>query len=156
MERFDKKGMLIIPNPSDREFVRQPAVLVVERLFCPEGHSLMSRRVLFNGRPGIVLAVKEGKNTGLIALSPVYGEKCRVTLDLNLTEGSVAELSCPQCATELPRFGPCECGGDLITLFLTEEKSDADCAVICNRIGCPKSKLIASNEVLTGAFLESL
>jgi hypothetical protein len=55
MERFDKKGMIVIPNPV-RKAAATMKVLIVRELFCQTGHSLISKRAVFNGYPGILIA----------------------------------------------------------------------------------------------------
>jgi len=147
VERFDKKGMLIIPNPVSQAIA--PTVVVVQKLFCPRGHSLINSRADFNGHPGIIIAATRHDEHGFIALSPIYGDKRRIALDIDLSDGETYDLSCPECGVKLPRFGPCKCGADLISLFLTQDADNSNCVVICNRVGCPNAQIISSGEVIS-------
>jgi hypothetical protein len=76
--RFDKKGMMLIPNPV-RKAAGTVKVLIVSELFCLAGHSLISERAMFNGYPGILLGVGLNEGKGLVALSPICGEKTRIS-----------------------------------------------------------------------------
>jgi len=154
MERFDEKGMLIIPNPVSQT-TSAHTVVVVQRVFCPHGHSLINKRADFNGYPGIIIAATRNDEHGFIALSPIYGDKRRIALDIDLIDGKTYDLSCPECGAVLPRFGTCKCGADLISLFLTQEADNSNCTVICNRVGCPNAQIIASGEVISETLFET-
>jgi hypothetical protein len=152
MKRFDDRGMLIIPDPAATQAdldARPRQVLVVRECFCPKGHSLLAPRTSFNGRPGIRLGARQGDATGSIVLSPVFGQKIRVALDIDLTEGEPAELFCPTCETVFPTHSPCHCGADVVTLFRDPTGDFANCIGLCHRIGCPNAGIICGTELLT-------
>ena len=46
MKIFDNKGMLIIPNPMRGKFTEKTKLLVVNQLFCPNGHNLINQESL--------------------------------------------------------------------------------------------------------------
>ena len=95
MKRFDKKGMMIYPNPKKKESpCRKEKVLVVEECYCQAGHSLISGKVKFDGFSGILFKVKRAGQVGLVALSPVYGCDHRISLDLELTDGEIYDFHC--------------------------------------------------------------
>jgi len=154
MEHDDEKGMLFYPNPLDRDVARAPRVLVVTRCFCPNGHDLVNRRASFNNHPGILLRVRGRKGEGLVALSPVFGEKCRIALDVDLEEGDILELFCPVCGVALPVYAPCPCGARLITLFQSPRADYSNCIGICNRVGCVNAEVKREGELIVLAMLD--
>ncbi|MFA5814042.1 MAG: hypothetical protein WC865_00275 [Bacteroidales bacterium] len=70
MRAFTAKGTLYIPTP-ERVIKPQKKAIIIKECFYPEGHNLISSRFSFDGHNGILLKVRHGKNTGLIALSPI-------------------------------------------------------------------------------------
>jgi hypothetical protein len=155
MEHFDEKGMLILPNPAAGQgSTPAPRVLVVTHCFCPNGHDLVSRRACFNNHPGILLRVRGRGGDGLVALSPVYGEKCRVSLDVELAEGEVLDLSCPTCGAALPAYAPCPCGAQLSTLFQTPRPDYSNCIGVCNRVGCVNAEVKREGELIVLSMLD--
>lgn len=149
MRRFDSKGMMVFPNPMTRESIcKSKKIVVVKACYCQNGHSLVSERAVFNGFQGIVFKVKNKRREGLVALSPVYGYKSRVSLDADLEEGEIWEVRCPVCDVELPVFSECSCGGSLLTLFADQKADFNHCIVICNRIGCFNAGINQGSEML--------
>ena len=104
---------------------------------------------------GIVFKVRKQYKTGLVALSPVYGYKSRVSMDVNLVENEVWELLCPDCDETLPAYSQCSCGADLITLFTNPDGNYGDCILICSRIGCFNARIQYGNEALTSTMIEA-
>lgn len=155
MERFDHKGMIIIPNPINKVAAKDN-VLVVNELYCPNGHSLISNRTVFNGHQGILIGIGVDDRRGLVALSPVYGDKTRVSIDIDLPHGALAKLFCPVCRADLPVYANCSCGGELLALFLTGEANFMDCIGICNRIDCVNARIVSSGELISETMLDYL
>lgn len=157
MKRFDSKGMLLIPNPIPKEKIsKQKKVLLLKKCFCHNGHSLINKRAMFNGESGIVFKVKKGRKTGHVALSPVYGYKSRVALDVEMKKGDIWEIRCPKCDEKLPALHECECGGELIALFSDKNANFQDCIVICNKIDCFNAELRHGNEMITLSMIDKL
>lgn len=154
MKRFDEKGMMIIPNPIKDQPSQAATVLVIKELFCPEGHNVVSGRVVFNGHPGILLKVKKENESGYVALSPIYGEKNRISIDIDLKDGEVYDLLCPQCGTALPIHSPCSCGANMVALFLSSDKDFSDCIGICNRVNCPNAKILESGKLISLSMVD--
>lgn len=153
MQRFDKKGMLIVPNPVDRPEPAVEDVIVVSELYCPDGHTLISNRATFNGYPGILVTAKQGDGSkGLLALSPIYGEKSRVALGLDLVPGERLELHCPHCSMVLPVHSACGCGANLVALFLGMDGEFTHCIGLCERVDCVNAKVISGGELITRAL----
>jgi hypothetical protein len=155
MERYDSKGMLIMPNPV-RKAAQSAKVLIVHDLFCPSGHSIISDRAVFNGYPGIILGVRLNVKKGLVALSPICGDKTRISIDIDLPADHIVNLFCPTCGIDLPRYASCGCGAELTALFLTREASYADCIGVCNRIGCVNARFVTHGELISETMLEAL
>jgi hypothetical protein len=147
--------MMIIPNPIKEEPRKAETILIVNELYCPEGHNLVSGRAVFNGYPGILLKVRKEQTSGLVALSPIYGEKCRISIDIDLQSGEIYELYCPQCNVVLPAHSPCSCGANLVTLFLSPNKDFSDCIGICNRVDCTNSKIMESGKLISLSMVDT-
>ena len=155
MERFNSRGMLLIPNP----LAPGPAprkVLVMRQLYCPAAHELISPRVHFHTYPGILIRARAASGEGLVGLSPIYGDRSRIALDIDFTTGEIRELSCPTCGAPLPVHSPCPCGADLVSLFTTPQADFADCIGICNRVDCPQAHIILNDELIRLAEISEL
>ena len=156
MEPADPKGIKILPNPVARQMNGKRGVLVVTECYCPNGHSLMHPRASFNGHPGILLKVQGEKGAGHVVLSPVYGEKSRIALEVDLTEGEKLEVSCPFCETVFPMMGPCPCGAELVALNTTPVPDDDNCLGICNRVGCIHSEVRSRGDLILLSMFSDL
>lgn len=152
MKRFDKNGMLIIPTPDEMKAVKEAEeLLVVKECYCQNGHNLVSNKVIFNDLPGILLKVTTAANqAGTIALSPVYGQKQRISLDVELINNEKVKIFCPHCDVELPVFANCtSCNrGQFIALYLDDKASFNNCLAVCNTIGCKSLKISTTNDIL--------
>jgi hypothetical protein len=155
MERFDKKGMIVIPNPV-RKAAGKDKVLIISELYCPNGHTLINDRAVFNGYKGILIGIRRGDSRGFVALSPICGDKTRISIDIDLPADCLVKLFCPLCGIDLPVYANCGCGGELIALFLTREANFMDCIGVCNRIGCINAKFVTSGELISETMLETL
>lgn len=156
-ERFDQRGMLIIPDPRRRHLKEAPPVVVLTHCYCPQAHDLISERASFNGHPGLIIRVKKRSRKGLIALSPIYGEKVRVALDIDLKSGELLDLRCPVCDTALPVHSQCPyCGGEMVAIFSLPEADLANCVAICNRVDCPNATLVQSGKLVAQSMVEAL
>ena len=146
MIRYNKKGMMVFPCPNLDE--DDENILVAESCYCPEGHNLVTGNAKFSGFNGILLKVENEDKTdrGIIALSPIWGDQARITMDIELKDGELYSLYCPECDTKLPVYSNCACGGSLIAIFLTPKKDFTDCICVCNRSGCHKSFIKKAEE----------
>ena len=154
MRLFDNKGMMIFPTPLPSEYRESKHVLVVQACYCPNGHNLISQRAQFNDFHGMFLRVRKGDEDGLVALSPVYGDKSRISLGVQLDRGDVFSLLCPECSAVLPVFGQCGCHADLITLFLTPDADFGNCIAVCSRVGCFNAQIRNGNEIISSTAVE--
>ncbi|MHC1777570.1 MAG: hypothetical protein AB9834_19385 [Lentimicrobium sp.] len=149
MIRFDQSGMMIFPTPEKiKRAAKLEELIVIKQCFCPDGHNLVSDQAVFDGFSGIILKVKKGKEQGLVALSPVYGLKHRISFGIKLTKDELLEVLCPECMKALPVYSTCSCGGDLITLFLDDKHDFTSSLLICNRVDCNNAQIRFHNEVI--------
>lgn len=156
MERFDKKGMMVIPSPIRSIIREKEKVLVVKECYCPKGHSLINPRAIFNGFKGIQLKVRTNDRKGHIVLSPLVGDKSRIALDVDLKSGELLQISCPTCDTPLPVYSPCACDGELIALFTTTEADYSHSVGICTRVDCFNGEIKSGSEMVSFSMLEAL
>ena len=149
MSRFNSKGMwrFTTMTRNKKESDIADDVVVVKKCFCPNGHNLVSQRVDFKGYSGIMLKIKIGKRTSFLALSPLCGDKSKLTLDIDLIEGEILELLCPICVVPLPVYAPCDCGGDMITLFADDKGNYCNCIGVCNSVGCSHAEIKNPDEL---------
>ncbi|HOW26044.1 MAG TPA: hypothetical protein PK711_10280 [Bacteroidales bacterium] len=149
MALYNKKGMLFIPTPErTKAFSKVSSLLVISQCYCPEGHNLVSSRAIFDGYEGILLKVRKGDQTGLVALSPVYGVKSRISYDIDLKKGDILQILCPVCEKPFPLYHPCSCGGHLVTIFMDEKINYSNCILICNRVDCFNAELRFHDELV--------
>ena len=149
MRRFDSKGKWKIPStrkPKKKKLADEDCI-VVNECYCPNGHNLIDPEVSFKNHPGIVIRVKKGSETGSIALSPICGDKAKHAIDIELSEGEILDLLCPVCNIPLPVYAPCDCGGDMITLFADKMGNFCNCIGICNRVGCSHAEIKQGSEL---------
>lgn len=157
MRLFDSRGMMIFPNPMSKEKIcKSEQILVVKECYCQNGHSLINDCAVFNGFPGIVFKIRRDNIEGLVALSPVYGYKSRVSMDIKLKKGEVWNILCPECGVKLPVFSKCSCGSSLIALFANKNADFFNCIVVCNRIDCFNAAINHGNEMITLSMIDRL
>ena len=147
MSIFTARGMLNIPIPQ-KVVKPQKMPYIIKECFCPEGHNLINSRFTFDGHPGILLKAHHGRNTGLIALSPVCGQKNRIDSGITLAVNDLLALSCPVCRVPLPVYSMCECDAHIVVLYLDLMRSFNNCIGVCNRVGCKHAIIIQQNELL--------
>lgn len=150
--------MMIMPNPAKTKAKYTEKVIVFKELYCPNGHNLINRRADFNGAAGILIQARSTATIkkGMLALSPIYGEKIRIALDVDLEKDELLSLACPVCQAELPTYGKCECNAELKALFLTKDMDFSNCIGICNRVDCKHARLINSGELVSLAAVDAL
>lgn len=141
---------MLFPNlASKQKICKSEKILVVQECYCHNGHNLISNKAVFNGYNGIIIKVRKDNKEGYVALSPVYGYKSRVCMDMELKEDEIWEMLCPECNEPLPLFSECSCGGDLVALYSDEERSFANCMTLCNRINCYNAEIHVGNEMIS-------
>ncbi|MCD6499959.1 MAG: hypothetical protein J7M25_16820 [Deltaproteobacteria bacterium] len=134
--------------------VEDDVVVIVTKLFCPNGHNLVNQEShKFDGYGGIRLLVSDGKVEDVVELSPFHGDLTKY--GPTFETGTKLSIRCPDCGVELPVLAKCGCEwhGDLRKLYLTESIDDAYLVTVCDVWGCPRSRVIDGNEILS-EFLE--
>jgi hypothetical protein len=157
MKRFNTQGMLLFPNPIRKSRIsKSKQMLLITECYCPNGHNLVSQRAIFDGHKGIMLRIRREGKEGLVALSPAYGYKSRISLDQPLYTDEVWEVFCPTCDARLPTFSRCACQGDLFVLFLDRKADFSNCILICNRIDCFNAEIKVHDELLHYSGVDNL
>ncbi len=156
MPMFDKHGMLIIPNPLRENLKQTENILIFTECYCLNGHNMVDKKASFNGLPGIIIKVASEDEEGFLALSPVYGDKSKISVDITLQSGHVIQMYCPTCNSPLPVYSHCKCDADLVALFLTKDFDYSDCIGICNRIDCYNAEIKNAGELLSITMLDAL
>ena len=67
------------------------------------------------------LKAKNKKCNGYIGLSPIWGDKSRMSIDIDFCDGELINLFCTECEVPLSKFSKCDCGGDMVVFFLDKE-----------------------------------
>ena len=141
---------MVFPEPLKNEVTDEGhEAVVVEECYCQNAHSLIDKKALFNGLKGIIIKVKRKNITGLVALSPVYGYKSRISFDTKLIKDEIWSIHCPECDEALPIHSSCSCGGEMVSVFTNENASFTDCICICNRIDCYRAGIVTGNDLIT-------
>jgi len=148
MKIFDSKGRIRIPDNTKKLNLQENEKLAITECYCKNGHNLINSRAQFNGLPGILIKVYGHNGRGFLALSPVWGDKSKISVDIDLIENELLHLCCPLCDEVLVKYSHCECGGEMVTLFLDKKQDFSNCIGICNRYGCPHSEIKNSQELL--------
>jgi hypothetical protein len=117
--------------------------LVVEKVCCPQGHSLMVDTVKIHGEPAVKIHVKIGKQEGNFFIDAFWGSHKKLFDFLpELTAAVVVEAFCPECGASLMTNDHCGepgCGEQKhIQLILPDGKSKV---LVCGRLGCPGHRL---------------
>jgi hypothetical protein len=119
--------------------------LVVEQLFCPDGHSLMADHVRLHGEPSICLEATIGNQHGRIFVDAFWGghDKLYSFIPTDAERHSLTRARCPHCGISLmtDRICPLErCGSpQAIALLLP---GGVNRILVCARLGCPDHELV--------------
>ena len=114
--------------------------LVVERLFAPEGESLISTTVHIHGEPAVRIGARIGKSEGLIFIDAFWGSHAKLYSFIPDTEpGRIdVEAFSPEGGLSLMTPWKCEqpnCGGEQAIRFSLP--GGANQILVCARLGCP-------------------
>jgi len=91
-------------------------ILQIKRALCRKRHDLVDRKVRIDGKPAISMRFRDGKQTSLIHLNPMYGSnEHQLNGFTGLDDG--VELVCPDCSTSLIAEGEVcpQCGSPVYT-----------------------------------------
>ncbi|MCK4506822.1 MAG: hypothetical protein KAW14_14495 [Candidatus Aegiribacteria sp.] len=148
---FDDKGRLKIPEMSHEKDEKEKVEVVVNAVYCPEGHNLISLDHLVSGYPAIVVKFSGRRSgDGLVALSAVLGDSAYQVLEGDANPEETLDLSCPHCGTSLDVLGSCPCNTDALTVmaYLYPKKDPHQAIAFCNVLSCPNSALFRSGEII--------
>ena len=141
MKNKDVKNLTVFSDSAYHDKLEKRESQVLEEAYCPNGHNLVNEEVYFSGNQAICLKVRNKKNEGNLFLSPVMGEKCKVSYENWYKKGEVYEYSCPVCDVHLHSISPCSCGGDLVALYLDQNLKISASVTFCTRFGCFHSEI---------------
>jgi len=130
--------------------------LVVKECYCPKGHSIISDRTSFGGYGALTLKLRTASQEGVLALSPIIGDRERSFANFEEMPGEVVEICCPVCAEPFPIYNECSCGAHLVAMFTSPTNSFARCIGICQRIGCLHSELLTERDLRLFSGREAL
>ncbi len=116
-------------------------ITVIEDAYCPNGHKLITDDVLFCDFKAIHVRIRNKKYVSELFISPIVGDKSKMSFDTKLNRDLIYEFLCPECNTVLPVTSPCSCGGNLMTLYLDKSLKLSNSVTVCNRFGCPHSEV---------------
>lgn len=111
--------------------------ICLNKVACPNGHSLMDPAHPMDGAPSIRLAVLSKDGEGLLHLSAWYGNFDYGT-DIVIEDNVVYELLCPDCRVSTRSEDKCMfCGAPMFQLNLP----NGGLVQGCSRKGCHNHKL---------------
>jgi hypothetical protein len=119
--------------------------LVIEQLYCRDGHSLMAEHVRLHGEPSICLDAKVGSQQGRIFVDAFWGshDKLYSFIPTEVDLHSYTEACCPHCGLSLMAERKCPyegCGcSQAIVLHLP---GGVNRILVCARLGCPDHELV--------------
>ena len=123
--------------------------LVVEQVFCPNGHSLMVDNVRLHGEPSITMTLRVGNTEGTVFLDSFWGSHDKLYSfipDLADVDAERNDVLCPSCgSTMLTRVkkGCKTCGESrLIVLHLPGAQNKI---MLCAKLGCPWHRIVAED-----------
>ncbi|AHC13836.1 hypothetical protein [Salinispira pacifica] len=120
-------------------------VLLVESVYCPNGHNLLVDSVRIHDEPSIKLKIQVGGQEGLVFLDSIWGSHSNLFtfLGTGLSPDAKTEAYCPYCDAHLNVKRSCSnpaCDSpDQIVLYLPGRKNEIQ---ICPRVSCPHHELI--------------
>ncbi len=155
-ERFDKDGRLIFPQnvsfPVKTKVTLKNKRILIQQLYCKNGHNLVGGDNIWDGEKGINLIAKTKKGEVRISLSPFQGDG-RKKVEGIIDKGEITPFLCPECKTEFEVFSLCNCGADIVYMYLTEDLDPKDSICICSRYGCRHSRLTTSGRIISEFML---
>ncbi|MBN2608123.1 MAG: hypothetical protein JXA64_03325 [Candidatus Fermentibacteraceae bacterium] len=148
---FNDKGRLNIPEVRHGDSSTIKAEVVVNAVYCPVGHNLISVNHEVSGFPGITVRFSGKKSgEGLISLSAVFGDTSYCVIEGDVDPDEALSLSCPHCGTELDVLASCPCRAEAVTVlgYLYPRKDPHQAIAFCNVLSCPNSAVIRSGEAI--------
>ena len=123
--------------------------LVVEQVFCPNGHSLMVDNVRLHAEPSISLTLRVGSTMGMIYLDSFWGSHDKLynfVPDLAATAAEENDVMCPVCGCSLLPSHDRSCGtcgsSKVFVMYLPGAENRI---MACAKLGCPWHKIVAED-----------
>ncbi|MBN2725181.1 MAG: hypothetical protein JXR95_14040 [Deltaproteobacteria bacterium] len=137
------------PSNEGNIMVSEDVYIIVTKAFCPNGHNLIGNGGhTFDGYPGIKLKVSSDSTEGYLEVSPFHGDHRRH--GVSFENGEKVKIMCPECESEFPVLGKCNCQkGHLHTIYLTEKLSETHMIAVCDQWGCYLSRVIDDNDLFS-------
>jgi len=124
--------------------------LVVEQVFCPNGHSLMVDNVRLHAEPSISLAMRVGTTAVMIFLDSFGGSHDKLynfIPDPDPAGGEMNDVMCPVCACSLvlkqSELKCRTCGSTRV--FVMHLPGSQNRILACATLGCPWHKIVAED-----------
>jgi hypothetical protein len=148
---FNDKGRLNIPEVKHDDSKSIKAEVVVNAVYCPNGHNLISVDHEVSGFPGIEVRFSGRRSgQGLLSLSALFGDTSYCVLEGSVDPDEPLDLSCPHCGVSLDVLASCPCSDDAVTVmaYLYPRKDPHQAIAFCNVLSCPNSAVIRSGEAI--------
>jgi len=147
---MNKKENIII------EIDFSPDGLHIDHPTCSNGHSLRCENVRIHDFPSIKVKANVNDDKGFIYIDPIYGSFDNILEGLNIPEGSVAELFCPECGESLtdPSESCKICSSPMFIFHLPNQSIVEGCL----RKGCMfhELKIVDVDQQITRLFEERM
>ena len=136
--------------PEGMKFVHKHGkeFLVVEEVYCPNGHSLIADSVRIHGEPSIKIDVTIENQKGSFYIDAFWGSHAKLYsfMPVLQSEEPVISAFCPVCGISLLTESKCEhetCNERQHIFLELPEKDNR--ILVCARLGCPGHKLEIKN-----------
>jgi len=122
--------------------------LVVDQVFCPEGHSLMVDSVRLHGRPSIKLGLTFDDASGFIFVDSFWGSHDKLYSFVPTPQdlaGIEEDVNCPvcQCSLLVSHVTCDQCGtSKFIQMLLPGGQNKI---LVCAKLGCPEHEMVVQN-----------
>lgn len=119
--------------------------LVIEQLYCRDGHSLMADHVRLHGEPSICLDAAIGSQRGRVFVDAFWGshDKLYSFIPTETDLHGILEAHCPHCGISL--MAPRECmyeGCGALQAIVLNLPGGVNRIMVCAKHGCPDHELI--------------
>ena len=162
MERFSKDGRLIIPlmeRQENKKQIKEDMVrYVVTDAYCPNGCSIIDKKHLLHGVPGLRIRYKRPDMEGEFVISAIEGDFDKVILSGELINGVKDDLFCPHCDAMFKILVNCNCrkDADMAVVGLTPKLNFNNAISFCNVTGCTNGTFIKSGDAIRRMRLQGL
>ena len=114
--------------------------LIVDEIYCPQGHDLVAETVRIHGEPSIRIKLDTGSSRGLVFVDAFWGGHAKLYnfIPTISDEMPALQASCPECGADMVVDRECGlegCGsGKSIVLALPGKRNKI---YVCAKLGCP-------------------